>query len=306
MVFETQRARLEESKIVDGVPENIEDLFLDKKTADVFFVFKCGTEIPAHSWILSGGSEVFKGIFDDEMQSTRIINIKNAILDWFEVFLESFYKRKMDLRFHSIDLVMLYARQYKAKHCFKTCVQYLMVILNIMDEFVAANAKLLSDKAKFSELFEQHWTKIGIEETFTDVLCIVHQIAGFFDCNELLAKCQQLLKTFGCYVIEAIPSSECVSKRQLEAILSTDFDHRNESDVFDACVVWAKKHFGFQLYDENQDGATLRELLGELSFSLIRFDAMTLTQFEKCFEEYGSAFSGEEVDHIFEMIETKQ
>lgn len=79
----------------------------------------------------------------------------------------------------------------------------------------------------------------------------------------------------------------------VEKILSTDFVNRNEIEVFENCIDWAKRQCEIAEKDSESPGI-LRAQLGDC-FNLIRFDTMTSAQFLECLSIDSVVFTLDEI-----------
>lgn len=252
---------------IEGPLVEIENLFGNEQTTDVFFIFEADFEepkrIPAHKCILTRSSTKFDEMFyGPEKDNTRDIHVRQGCAEYFSVFLQSFYEKPMSLSMANVAEVMYFGEKYDAEICLSDCEKYLLS--NLTD-----NNILLA--------FE---------------LSHLHRRATLYKA------CVQEIKNNYEFLLETKNFLEC-TRETVKYIVMIDFEARNSFFIFEACMKWAKHVC--ETSNLNASSENLLKMLGDI-FDVIRFSSMTVTEFIKCQIDYDGIFSTDQLKDIFKAI----
>lgn len=210
-------------------------LFLKDRFADFRFLFKeSGKSIHAHRSILIEFSDVFDIMLSGQWNETNFTEIEDASYDAFVEFLQFLYKPKVNVSMENISVVVYLANKYNVKECKKLCAQMIREALNL--------------------------------DNILDVLNLAIQ----FDLSELKDHCLQKISIDTSNILATEGFLQC-SKDVLKAILALNTANCDETEMFDACSMWAKHACKEKKNDPSNEN--IREELGDL-FHAIRFLAM--------------------------------
>ncbi len=241
-------------------------LFMDEKTADVYFVFNSNTDkrlkVAAHKNVLAKGSSVFESMFYGSIPESGDIEIVDASVDGFKEFLQFFYIDKVALTMENIAEVLNLATKYDVNEC-----------LNVCDKMLEENATLQN-------------------------LCNGLQLAITFDRNDLKKSFLQIVSQQPKEVLASIGFYNC--SHDVLKLLLTSVDWKCDTkEVFDACMVWAK-----QACEKNKiDPSAMenrRKELGEC-LHMIQFDLMSQQQIAQCILNFRGLFDSEELEDIIAL-----
>lgn len=240
----------------------IESLFGNQETADVFFVFKIGYDEPkcnpAHKCILAFSSTKFDELFFGPDIENRDIPVRQCFADEFSVFLHSFYGKAMPLTMANVSQVMYFADEYNAQNCLSACEDFLES--HLLDENIFLVLEL-SYSYRQPKLYES--------------------------CVKMIMKNYQFL-------LETNGFLNC-SRDTIKKIVMIYFEVRIDFTIFEACIKWAKH--ACEIANINASTENLNETLGDI-FGLIRFTSMTTTEFMKCQINYGAMFNVDRLKYI--------
>ncbi|XP_055306141.1 BTB/POZ domain-containing protein 3-like [Sitodiplosis mosellana] len=248
-----------------------EKLYMDTRTADVFFVFEFDDEdtvkVPAHKNILSANSGAFDAMFYGPRKQEGDIPIVDSTPGAFKEFLQFFYLGTVKLTNENATHVMNLGKQYLVDEC---C----MTISNFT------------------------------EKTLTlDNMCVGYELAILFEQAQLMKFCEQKIGENPIGIFQSNSFLSCGSNL-LARILQLDTFNCDESVVFDGCMTWAKAACIKKGLDET-NMQNLRDQLGDLFYE-IRFGDMTAESFYPRYSSYGGLFSIEEFTDIIGMIASKE
>lgn len=238
-------------------PENGKKLYLNKKSADVHFLFgeddDVVTRIPAHKSLLSINSDVFGAMFYGEMMEMGDVHLTDSSEAAFMEFLQYFYLKDVKLTAANIVGVLHLGHKYNVKKCVRDCVQYL--VKKIGNENVCEHLRL-------GILFEQGELIDASEKYIMVNTAEVFQSDGFLAC----------------------------SKDVLAHILKANVLSCTEVDVFHACMKWVKNKCDDDAAGETLSKQTVEKHLGKL-FYMIRFASMTMDQLFTLQDQYKSVLT---------------
>ncbi|XP_055306142.1 BTB/POZ domain-containing protein 6-B-like [Sitodiplosis mosellana] len=246
-----------------------EKLYLDTRTADVFFVFgKDGNvKIPAHKNILSANSKLFDVMFYGPRKQEGDIPIDKSTPEAFKEFLQFFYLGTVKLTNVNAVHVMNLGKQYLVDECCKASSNF-------------------------------------TEQTLTlDNMCFGYEVAIFFEQTHLMKFCEQKIGENPKEIFQSKSFLSCRSNL-LARILQLDTFNCDESVVFDGCMAWAKA----ACIKKGLDGTNMQNIRNQLGdlFYEIRFGDMTAESFYPRYRSYGGLFSIEEFTDIIGMISSKE
>lgn len=217
------------------------------KTGDI--TFKVGSkEIKAHKCVLAVLSPMYYmgqlyGGFDVAKKDT--IEIPNVSVAAFEEYLQFFYLDQVNLTHENIRDVLT------------------LTEIASVDEFT-------------NECFN-----FLIETLSVDNVCLSYQLAVIYDRTGLIECCEHQISTHFDEVIASEGFLSC-TPGDLYNILQSDSLNCKETDVFEACILWAKNSCTLDGLDAEKMENLRKTLIdGDLLYQ-IRFGAMTIEDFMKC------------------------
>lgn len=247
-----------EASDADKFCENIGKLWLNEKTADIYFIINDEQRFPAHKCLLAADSSVFYRRFFVESEEASNIHICDVSIDGFKVFLSSFYQPSIVICDQNISELIYLSKQYAARNCMTQCEQFL-------------KAKLTADN-----------------------VCYAFELATVCNDMAMYRSCLMVIEKHFLRVLTSDGFLLC-SQNVLKHILLSNIRNRDEFAMFEACMHWAKTNFD-RRNKEHSDVMDWRIELGEC-FDLIRFGSMTPLQFMKC-ETIYPVFSPKELTDI--------
>lgn len=265
---------LEESDIAENSSSShtslcssiIHQLYLDEKTADVYFEFGDGIErVPAHKNILSTGSRVFETMFGSLPEGDEV-TIGNGNSSAFKEFLQFFYLDEVAMTSENIVEVMNYLREYRIEGCMPKCVDFLK------------------------------------DTTTNNDVCTIYQLALQFNLDNLKTFCERKISAFAEDVLTTDDFLNC-DENVFKSIVQMDSLICDEVNVFDACLEWAKKSCEKKNLDAGKV-RNLRAQLKESLFS-IHFRRMKFKDFASRNAKYFQLFSPAETRDILQIIANK-
>lgn len=235
------------------------------KTGDIKFIVD-GEEIRAHRCVLAALSFKFEAQFHGPLEEKHTINVEGVTPAAFEEFLQFFYKDEVALTLDNIEHVLNLVKQ------------------SLIDEFVMECESFIMEN-------------IGV-----DKLLWSHQLAQLYDLNSLEAFC---VKQIGVNIRTVFQSMEFLRCERDTLCQILDFKpmNCNGTDVFDACISWARSKCERDQIDATNTG-NLRMALGE-AISKIPFDTLEFREFATINREYRGLLSAEEAIDVYEAIAAK-
>lgn len=236
------------------------------KTGDI--TFKVGTkEIKAHKCVLAALSPMYMGQFYGDFEDAKKdeIEITDVSAAAFEEYLQFFYLDQVRLTHQNIR-----------------------------------NVLKLTDPA--SEEFSNECFNFLIETLSVENVCQTYQLAVTYDCTGLIECCEHEISSHADEVFLSDGFLRC-TRGDLFNILQSDSLNCKETEVFDACILWAKNSCILNDLDPEKV-ENLRKTLtdGDLLYQ-IRFGAMKFEEFMKCcYKKYKELFTEDEREEIFYMI----
>lgn len=241
---------------------SLSKLYLNSELADVTFIFENKDDIqkvPANKSILASGSEVFLKMFSGSWKETDTVEIVDASPKVFQEFLKFFYSARVELTMENMKDVVGLADKY--------------LILDYLKDYVESFLGQLT----------------------LDNICWGYQLAIITN-NELLKRyCEEAICKYANDIFQSNTFLQC-NQTVLKHILLLNALMCEESDIFEACLKWAKSVCVHNGLDEN-DPEMLKKQLGEC-FYLIRFGAMRPKVFVTCTVPYEKMFTRDELAHI--------
>lgn len=244
-----------------------ENLYLDRRTSDVFFVFRAvRVTVPAHKSILSAMSAEFQATFNGTIGQKGVVRIVGTTVEAFKVFLKFFYLSAVELTSENALEVLSLGKKYAVANCLEACVEFCKLTLTL------------------------------------DSMCWGYELAILFELNELKRFCEQIISQNPHKIFHSV-SFLLSESNLLHHILQLDSLQCDGITVFDGCIAWAKEACIQQELDEN-NGRNVRNQLGDLFFE-IRFGEMNLEHFYERYCLYKDLFSVDEFEDILSMIALK-
>lgn len=208
--------------------EMVEKLYLNETMVDFHFTFESGDRIPAHKFLLSAGSDVFKSIFErfwKDKSEEKLIGISVGAV---KEFLQFFYLKKAKLTMANIGDVMRLCKKYNMIKCTSVCGNFLKNKLN--DENV----------------------------------CWAYELAITCDENELKKYCERIIG-YNTTSVFASDGFKTCSREVLSSLLEiNEMMYCPEIEIFEACMTWVK---GVSK-QENLTKDIVKETLGDLFYKI--------------------------------------
>lgn len=249
-------------------PCGSEKIYLDNKSADVFFTFISEggqlEKVPAHKHILSSISPVFASKLTDSTNEIDIVGLNSGA---FKEFLQFFYFSSVKLSTKNVLEVLSLGHAYKIDGCLDVCMDFCESILTP---------------------YSMCW---GLE------------IATILSLDRLKTFCEQQISKHPHQIFRSM-SFLLSDSNLLHSILQLNSLKCNESDIFDGCISWARAKCKQKHLNEN-NMQNLRVELGDLFYE-IRFGEMSIEEFYACYCSSRDLFSVEEFECIVEMIALKE
>ncbi|XP_055301252.1 BTB/POZ domain-containing protein 6-B-like [Sitodiplosis mosellana] len=249
----------------NAAAESTAKLYLNEKFADVHFVFDVDGEIqkiPANKLILAVLSSVFEAMFFGSLPESKEVKIVDASPGAFKEFLQFFYLDKVTLTIENVETVARLADKYDILDCVNACAAFVESQLTLDKMCWGYQLAIFLKNKKIIEFYEKNISESSKEIFASD---------GFRRCDE---------ETLGNILRLNLACSE--------------------TDVFNACVEWAKNACKEDGLDENQL-ENVKAQLGN-SFKSIRFGDMSIGAFIKIHTSYKDLFTPEEFQDIILQI----
>lgn len=237
------------------VSHSIAKLYLNTELADVNFIFKLDDEIekvPANKNILATSSPVFYTMFFGSIKEKDDVKIADSYPAAFKEFLQFYYLEDFTLKMENIEEVVRLADKYD--------------MVNYLNDYTTSCVR-----------------NLGIGD-----ICWGYQLAIFAKHDELKVFCEKNICAFTNDVFKSSTFLHC-DRTVLHHILQLDSLMCMETEVFTACLSWAKFNCQQNGIDENKP-ENLKTQLG-VCFYQIRFGAMTSQEFVEYTLPYQEMFT---------------
>lgn len=244
------------------IKETMKKLYEDREeTGDVSFLVESEV-VCAHRSILSVHSPKFRVQFFGQNPDTGVIKVNDVSAAAFEEFLQFFYLENVGLSMDNIEDVLNLAKQSGVKEFMDQCVDFLFQIMT-MDEII--------------------WT---------------YQLGIRYDIEKIKNFCEPLVSI---HIKDLLVSDHFIQcdHQTLSEISKSDTLACRESELFDACISWAKA--ACEKSGEDATNSNLRSKLGS-AITQIRFSSMTADEFLRRHKLYKEIFSPDESNEILYMI----
>ncbi|XP_037026519.1 BTB/POZ domain-containing protein 3-like isoform X2 [Bradysia coprophila] len=237
------------------------------ETGDITFIIG-STEIKAHKAVLAAFSPKYMAQFYTNFSVENPIEVKDVSAAAFKEFLQFFYLDTVNLTHKNItDVLTLTAESVEG--FFDECVSFLSDTLTV------------------------------------DNVCQCYHLAVKYNNDDLIKKCERKISSDSSKVFLSDTFLSCTAG-DLFNILQLDSLNCKETDVFDACILWAVNCGAMNGLD-SENVEELRKILtdenlpGQLLHQ-IRFGAMTIKEFMNYYKNYKQLFTEDERDEILYMI----
>lgn len=240
--------------------ELMASLYLNPKWADVLFLFEIDEEVPAQKSILAAASPVFDAMFFGPIKEKDVVKIDDSNPSAFKEFLQLFYLENVKLTMENTDEVARLADKYDMVDCFNK------IATSLIGEFTMDN------------------------------MCWGYQMAIATGHDELIKFCEKNISAFSDDAFKSATFLHC-DQKVLKKILQLDNIQCKETEIFEACIEWAKFNCKENGIDESK-AENLKAQLGDC-FNLIRFGVMTLEEFTIQTKPYYKMFSQIDLANIF-------
>lgn len=237
----------------------LEKLYLERdETGDVAFIV--GSErIRAHRWVLAAASPKFKAQFYGPNADANDIEIPHVSAAAFNDFLQFFYMKTVHMSMETIEAVLNLAQQSLVDEFVSNCISYLV------------NAMTSKN------------------------VCWIYLFAIMYDLDLLCRECEREISRNTTQIFQSAEFPWC-NRDVLLRILQIDTLNCTETEVFNACMLWARASCKQKnLDDENFEN--LREALGEVIHQ-IRFSSMDSKEFAALLKSADGFFTPDEIVEI--------
>ncbi|XP_055303218.1 BTB/POZ domain-containing protein 3-like [Sitodiplosis mosellana] len=251
---------IRDNKVVN---ETMNVLYSQKnETGDVTFVVE-SESIRAHRNILAAISPKYKAQFYGAHADKGEIHVNDVSAAAFNEFLQFFYLNRVDLNTKNIEGVLNLAKQSLVDAFVTECIDFLMEVVNV------------------------------------DNLCWAYRLAISYDIKKLKDHCEPQISANTKKVFASEDFINC-DHDLLIHILKLDTMDCKETEVFDACIAWAKSI----VRQEDMDSGDMEHLHATLfdAITHIRFSSMTAEEFAEIHSKYKGFFTADESCEIFYMI----
>lgn len=185
--------------------ETVEKLFANGEMVDFYFTFDSGERVPAHKFLLSAGSEVFRSLFNGPWKEKSEEKLTSVAVATFKEFLQFFYLGNVKLTMDNIADVMRLCKMYDVAKCSTVCGQFL--------------------KSKLND----------------DNVCWAYGLAIDCDDKELKMFCEKIIG-YNTTAVFASESFKTCSREVLSHLLDMDKTICcPEAEIFEACMTWVKR-----------------------------------------------------------------
>lgn len=240
-----------------------EKLYTDReKTGDIKFMV--GSEvIHAHRCVLAALSPKYEAQFYGAIRENNVVNVKDVSPAAFKQFIQFFYNERVTLTISNIEDVLNLAKQSLVNQLITVCVDFLMKVVGL------------------------------------DKLVWCYRLALIYDIKSLQEFCVEPIIAN----IKTVSQSTDFTSCELDVlchILNQDPIHRNEVDMFEACISWAQSKCE-QGGIEMPSTTDLRTILDD-AVAKIRFRSMKVNEFAAIDKKYSGFHSPEESSNVFHAI----
>lgn len=220
-------------------------------------------KIRAHRCVLAAISPKYKAqLYATELDKDNI-KVDGITAAAFDEFLRFFYFDKIDLTFANIGAVLDLAKQSLVKDFEEMCVYFLTQTIAV------------------------------------DNVCTIYRLAILHDIEELIELCVQKISKNTNEMFATDDFVQC-DRNVLSHILNLESFCCRESDVFDACIAWARAACERKSIDAEKS-ENLRAELRDLIYQ-VRFASMTLKEFVKRQKSLAGLFTPNEFEEIIYII----
>lgn len=251
------------TRVNSVIKETMKTLYSERdETGDVTFIVE-SESIRAHRCVLAAISPKYKTQFYSAQPDIGEIYVDHISADAFKEFLQFFYLKKVVLTTKNIEIVLNLAKE------------------SLVDAFVTICIKFLMKVVKLDNFF---WT---------------YQLAIAHDIEKLKKQCEEKIRTKARKIFKSNGFVDC-DRNLLIQILKLNSLQCKETEIFDACIAWAKAACQRDGIDsENMEN--LHDMLSDV-MAQIRFCSMTVEEFAAIHSKYNGFFTVDETKEIFYMI----
>lgn len=141
-----------------------------------------------------------------------------------------------------------------------------------------------------------------LETLSVENVCLSYQLAVMYDRTGLIDCCEHEISMHSDEVFASEGFLIC-TRGDLFNILQSDSLNCKETDVFEACISWAKNQCTIKGLDSGKVENLRKTLIEDNLLYQIRFGAMTIEDFMKCcYKKYKELFTEDEREEIFYLI----
>lgn len=248
---------------MDRTKQIMKQLYLDREeSGDIVFIVET-ERIRAHKCILVTSSSKYRAQFYGPNKNDDDVDVMNITASSFKEFLKYFYGEDLTLSAENIEEITDLAKQSLVDNLLRDCENFLMQIVELHN------------------------------------VCWCYRLAILYDIKQLRHHCEELISENTTYVMSTAVFMDC-DREVLLNILKMDTINCKETEMFHACIKWARDACKQQLLDD-QDVKNLRTVLGDVLYQ-IRFASMSVEEFTMLHKQHEGLYSFEESIEIFYII----
>lgn len=183
-----------------NIGQTMEQMYLDRgQTGDITFLVE-SQRIGAHRSVLAAHSPKYKAQFYGPNPDVGEIHVPHVSAAAFNVFLQFFYKKMVNLTTENIEMVLDLAKQSLVDEFVESCINFLIKANN---------------------------------------LCVAYGLIDLYDIETLRLDCEQRISANTMGVFASDSFLQC-DRYVLQRILKMDTLNCTENYVFHACIAWAR------------------------------------------------------------------
>lgn len=239
-----------------------EQLYAERnQTGDITFLVE-SQQIRAHRIVLAALSPKYKAQFFGPQPDEGEIHVPNVSAAAFNQFLQLFYKHAVDFSIEYIATVLDLAVQSLVPEFVENCTEFLATIVN----------------TKF---------------------CVAYRLAILYDLESLRVNCVDWIGKNAIRFFESNNFLQC-DRDMLVSILKVDAFKCAETEVFQACIAWARAYCERNnLNAENSEN--LRTAFGDAIYQ-IRFSSINTEEFAALYQSVDGLLLADEIVEILYII----
>lgn len=252
------------TEVLDLPNQIIKQLYLDRDvTGDVTFIVET-EQIHVHKCVLVALSSKYRAQFCGPNPDEGDVTVAHVSASSFKEFIKFFYVETVDLSVENIEEILDLSKQSLVDDFIETCESFLMKTVAELNN-----------------------------------VCWCYRLAILYDNKQLRNHCEELISENTTNVLTSSDFIEC-DREVLLNILKMDTINCKETEIFNACIKWARAACKHKNLDDT-DVKNLRTVLGDVVYQ-IRFASMSMEEFTTLHKSHEGFFSSDESIEIFYII----